>query len=120
MFHAKASKKKNLLHVRYSGRVGPEQTKGYSVDLPAALARLQAGFRLLVDMSTLEEMDLACLPHVKGMMDICNKHGVVLIVRVIPDPHKDIGMNILSPFHYRRSVRIITCETIREAMELLT
>lgn len=120
MFHAKASKAKNLLHVRYSGHVGPDDTKNYAVDLPPKLARLQSGFRLLTDLSSLEEMDLGCVPHIRAMMDLCNKKGVKLVVRVIPDPHKDIGMNILSPFHYRRSVRIITCETLAEAMEILS
>ena len=119
MFHARASKAKNLLHVRYSGHVGPEDTQNYAVDLPLKLAKLESGFRLLTDLSSLDEMDVACVPHVKGMMDLCNKKGVKLVVRVIPDPHKDIGMNILSPFHYRRSVRIVTCETIAEAMKLL-
>ena len=28
-------------------------------------------------------------------------------------------MNILSPFHYRRDVHIVTCETIEEALALL-
>ncbi len=119
MFHAKASKRKNLLHVRYSGRVSPKDTQNYAAELPAALDKLEAGFRLLTDMSALKEMDIACVPHIKAMMDLCNKKGVSLVVRVIPDPHKDIGMNILSPFHYRRNVRIVTCETIAEAMKVL-
>jgi hypothetical protein len=42
-----------------------------------------------------------------------------MVVRVIPDPHKDIGLNILSLFHYRRGVRIVTCETLEEAMRAL-
>jgi len=45
--------------------------------------------------------------------------GVELVVRVIPDPHKDIGFNILSLFHYRRRVRIVTCPTLEEAMKAL-
>ncbi len=120
MFHAKATKSKNLLHVRYSGKIGPADTQNYATSLSCALARLEAGFRLLTDMSALQEMDIACVPHIKAMMDLCNKKGVSLVVRVIPDPHKDVGMNILSPFHYRRSVRIVTCETIAEAMALLS
>lgn len=119
MFHAEATKTKNLLKIHYSGRVGPGEAQKCSHELPGLLAELEQGFRLLTDMSTLEEMDLACLPYVKAMMDLCNTKGVTLVVRVIPDPHKDIGMNILSPFHYRHDVRIVTCETLDEALQIL-
>jgi hypothetical protein len=119
MFHAKTSKARNLLHVRYSGQVCPADTQGYATDLPPLLSRLQPGFRMLTDLSGVEEIDLACVPHIKGMMDLCNKRGVEMIVRVIPDPTKDVGMNIMSLFHYRKRVRIVTCETLAEAMKLL-
>jgi predicted choloylglycine hydrolase len=64
-------------------------------------------------------MDLACVPHIKRMMDLCNKKGIEMVVRVIPDPHKDIGLNILSLFHYRRRVHIVTCKTLEEAVKVL-
>jgi hypothetical protein len=64
-------------------------------------------------------MDLTCVPYIKRMMDVCNKKGVELVVRVIPDPQKDIGLNILSLFHYRRRVRIVTCQTLAEAKKVL-
>jgi hypothetical protein len=41
------------------------------------------------------------------------------VVRVIPDPQKDIGMQIMSLFHYDRRVRIVTCESLAEAMKVL-
>ena len=119
MFQAHAIKSINLLHVRYGGHVGPAETETYAKELPPLLAELTPGFRLLTDMSALDEIDLECLPHIKAMMDLCNQRGVAMVVRVIPDPHKDIGMNILSPFHYRRDVHIVTCETIEEALALL-
>ena len=52
-------------------------------------------------------------------VDLCNKQGIEMVVRVIPDPQKDIGLNILSLFHYRRRVRIVTCATLEEAMKAL-
>jgi hypothetical protein len=57
--------------------------------------------------------------HVRRMMDMCNEKGVEMIVRVIPDPHKDIGFSILSLFHYHRQVRIVTCATLDEALKVL-
>jgi hypothetical protein len=119
MFQAEADKPKNLLRVTYAQRVGPEETKRATETVQLLLADLQSGFRLLTDMSGLEEMDVACAPHIRKMMDICNKKGVDVVVRVIPDPHKDIGFNILSLFHYRRRVRIVTCESLKEALKAL-
>jgi hypothetical protein len=34
-------------------------------------------------------------------MDLIDQHGVSFVVRVIPNPKQDIGMNILTLFHYR-------------------
>jgi hypothetical protein len=38
---------------------------------------------------------------------------------VIPDPTIDIGLQIMSLFHYGHDVRIITCATLEEAMRAL-
>ena len=37
--------------------------------------------------------------------------------RVMPDPHKDIGLNILSQFHYGTDVKIATFETLADARQ---
>jgi hypothetical protein len=52
-------------------------------------------------------------------MDLIDQRGVGLIVRVIPDPSKDIGLSILTIFHYPRQPRIITCNTLAEAIQQL-
>jgi hypothetical protein len=119
MIQAKADKAKNLLRVTYAGRVGPKETKRAVENLQQLLADLAPGFRLLTDLSGLDEMDPACEPDMKRMMDLCNKKGAEVVVRVIPDPQKDIGFNIMSLFHYRRGVRIITCKTLEEALRVL-
>jgi hypothetical protein len=119
MFQLGVDKSKNLLKITYAQHVGPGDTKRVEEELPPLLADVRPGFRLLTDMSGLESMDLACVPYIRRMMDLCNKKGVELVVRVIPDPQKDIGLNILSLFHYRRRVRIVTCPTLEEAMKAL-
>ena len=119
MFQVEADKAKNLLEISYSQHVGPEDTKRVEEKIPTLLAELRPGFRLLTDLSGLESMDLTCVPYIKRMMDLCNKQGVEMVVRVIPDPHKDIGLNILSLFHYRRRVRIVTSPTLEEALKVL-
>jgi len=119
MFQVDVDQAKNLLRIRYAQHVGPDDTKQIEAKAPVLLAGLRPGFRLLTDMSRLESMDLACVPYIKRMMDQCNKKGVELVVRVIPEPQKDIGLNILSLFHYRRRVRIVTVKTLAEAMGVL-
>ena len=37
--------------------------------------------------------------------------------RIMPDPHKDIGLNILSQFHYGPEVTITTFETLADAVQ---
>jgi hypothetical protein len=119
MFEIGVDKAKNLLKIKYALHAGPEDTKGVEEKLLPLLAELRPGFRLLTDMSSLESMDLACVPYIKRMMDQCNKKGVEMVVRIIPDPRKDIGLKIMSLFHYRRRVRIVTCATLEEAMKAL-
>ena len=119
MFKAEVNKAKNLLKISYAQHVGPEDTNRAEEKLPALLANLRPGFRLLTDLSALESMDLACVPNINHLMDLCNEKGVEMVVRVIPDPHKDIGLNIMSLFHYRRRVRLVTCETRGEALQIL-
>jgi anti-anti-sigma regulatory factor len=109
----------NLLVVRYSGSVGPDETERGVQEVPAALSRLQSGFRLLADLTDLQSMDVACAPHIEQVMDLCNEKGVSLVVRVIPDPARDIGLQIMSLFHYGGHVQIVTRETLREAQEIL-
>ena len=119
MFQAEIDKSANLFKISYAQHVGPEDTERVEKHAQMLLADLRPGFRLLTDMRGLESMDLACVPYIKRMMDLCNKRGIEMVVRVIPDPHKDIGLNILSLFHDRRGVRIVTCTTLEEAIKAL-
>ena len=119
MFQVEADKSSNLLKINFSGHVDPEQAARCVEKVQTSLADMTEGFRLLTDMTRLDAMDPGCTPHVRKTMDLCNKKGIALVVRVIPDPRKDIGFNILSIFHYRRGVRIVTAETLDEGLKAL-
>jgi len=119
MYSANWDEKTKLLHLTYSGPVDTRQTKACVAELEALLPKLTAGFRLLSDLTSLDAMDWDCVADVRRMMDLCNQKQVSLVVRVIPDPHKDIGLNILSLFHYDRKVRLVTCQTLDEALKVL-
>ena len=109
----------NLLVIRYSGSVAPAETERGLGEIQSGLPKLQSGFRLLADLTELKLMDVACAPYIEKAMDACNENGISTVVRVIPDPTRDIGMQIMSLFHYRGNVRILTCQNMDEARELL-
>ena len=119
MVYAAADKLSKVLRVDFCGIVTDAEAQKAIADFQQVLRELPRGFRLLTDFSGLEQMDAACAPAIKCVMDMCNDHGVELIVRVIPDPHKDIGFTIMSLFHYRHDLRIVTCDTTAEAEKLL-
>jgi anti-anti-sigma regulatory factor len=111
-----ANKRKQLLVIIFAGRVEVEQVVEQRQDVAALVAELEAGFRVLADLSSLESMSLDCAPEIAKTMELCAEKGVKLIVRVIPDPAKDIGFTILSRFHYRKSKpRMVVCQTMSEA-----
>ena len=110
---------KRLLAIRYRGVVRAEETEKGLEQIRDGLAKLQHGFRLLADLSELESMDVGCAPFIEKAMDLCNEKGASIVVRVIPDPHRDIGLQIMSIFHYRGDVKIITCETLAQAEQIL-
>jgi hypothetical protein len=119
MFLATSNKARRLLCMSYYQRVRVEELKRGREDVKALLADLPPGFRLLVDLSQLETMDTDCMKEIGRTMEWIDKGGVEMVVRVMPDPGKDIGFNILAIFHYPRHPRIVTCKTMTEAAGLL-
>ncbi|HTQ51946.1 MAG TPA: hypothetical protein VMJ12_14645 [Candidatus Acidoferrales bacterium] len=110
-----SNKIRQLLCVSYIGRVRPEEFPRNREDLTVQLEELSAGFRLLADFSQLESMGLDCEPELGRTMELIGKAGVELVVRVFPDPSKDIGMNILTVFHYPHRPRVVTCDNLVDA-----
>ena len=119
MIKFEVDQSQNLLVIRYSGHVGPDETEKGLDQVRSGLAQLKSGFRLLANLFELESMDVACAPFIEKAMDLCNEKGASLVVRVIPDPHRDIGLQIMSYFHYSGDVQIVTCQTLAEAQEIL-
>ena len=119
MFQIETDKSRNLLSFIFSGHVTPEETRRWREQLCKYAAGMQAGFTLLTDMSGLDLMDIDCAPDIEWSMEALDEAGIAKVVRIIPDPRKDIGLNIMSRFHYRPRVRIVTCETMEEALRAL-
>lgn len=119
MFQIETDKSKNLLSFVFSGHVTAEETRRWREQLCKVLTAMKPGFALLTDLSALDLMDLDCAPEIEWSMEALNQAGIARVVRIIPDPRKDIGMNIMSRFHYRPRVRIVTCDTMEEALQAL-
>ena len=120
VIHAEIDESKSLLLVVFAKHVGLEEARFYPEKIELLLTRLQPGFRLLADLSNLESMDFSCAPHIRRVMDLCNEKGVTMVVRIIPDPRRDIGLRVMSYFHYSHDVHIVTCENMEEANRVLT
>jgi hypothetical protein len=111
---------RNVFHMRFHGQV---TAPGLAAVVPVAeqqIAALPPGFSVLTDLSDLESMELECVPSLTKVMDQLRKSRPRLIVRIIPNPDKDIGFNLLSIIHYRGDVQILTCETRAEADRALS
>ena len=119
MFKIELDQPGNRLTIGYSGHVNPDETRRCAEEIRVAATNIEPGFRLLVDLTHLQAMDVSCAPHIRSMMDMCNRWGVAEVIRIIPDPKRDIGLQLMSYFHYGSDVRIVTCESLDEAMNLL-
>jgi hypothetical protein len=119
MLQANTDPSQHLLTFAFSGNITRGDTTRWKSELPAQLAGLKSGFKLLSDFSGVESIDVACAPDIEVVMDLLNRAGVEKVVRVIAHPRQDIGLSIMSLFHYRRCVSIITCQTMEEGLAAL-
>ena len=101
-------------------RVTAEQAKLVTKQVRDLLRDVAPGFRVLADFRWLESMDSAAAHHVAEIMDALAEKRVASVTRVMPDPHKDIGLNILSQFHYGPEIQLATFETLADAIQSLT
>ncbi len=127
MYAVELDRSKRLLVISASQRVTAEQAKLAAQrvrelldDVAPGFQLLQdvpPGFRVLADYRWLESMDSAAARHIAEIMDALAEKGVASVTRVMPDPHKDIGLNILSQFHYGPEIQIATFQTLADALQ---
>ena len=119
MFSIESSDAERLIKITWSGKVDSDEMRRCAEEVRVAATKLRPGFRLLADMTGLESMDPASAPYIGEVMDFCVMKQVEHVVRVIPDPRKDIGLNILSRFHYGSKIRVTICENLPDALRQL-
>lgn len=120
MLLATANKSKQLLYLQYIQHVTVEELKKCRQEIEELLLDLGGGFRVIADLAHLDTMEANCAGEIGKIMELCEHKGMEMVVRIIPDPAKDIGFNILSVFHYHRRHRTVTCENLLEAAEILS
>ena len=119
MFTVTIVQESNTLEIAYGGRVTSDETRACANEVRLALTILEPGFRLIADLTELQAMEMACSPVIAEIMEMCNASGVAEVVRIIPDPTRDIGLQIMSFFHYGPEIRILTCASAAEAADAL-
>ncbi len=119
MFSVETDKAKGLLVISVAGHVSEEEVKQAGKQVREALEDVAPGLRALTDFRWLESIRPSAAPHIAEIMDALAEKQVASVIRIIPDRGKDIGMNILSQFHYSRNLPITTVGTLVEALDSL-
>ena len=120
MYSVEIDRSKRLLVISALQQVTAEQARIDAKEVRELLRDVAPGFRVLADFRWLESMDSAAAPHVAEIMDTLTEKALASVRRVMPDPHKDIGLNILSQFHYGPEIQIATFESFADALQSLT
>jgi hypothetical protein len=119
MFKIETDRSKRLVVISVAGRVTADEAKETATRVRESLRDVAPGFVALTDFSWLELMEAEAAPGVAEIMDALAAKRVRTVVRVIPDPQKDIGLNILSQFHYGPEISTFTFETLADAIQSL-
>src|SRR5437867_10560043 len=117
MYAVELDQSKRLLVISAVQRVTAEQAKYAAQRVRELLQDVAPGFRVLADFRWLDSMDSAAAHHIAEIMDALAEKGVASVTRVIPDPHKDIGLNILSQFHHGPEIQIGTFQSLADALQ---
>jgi anti-anti-sigma regulatory factor len=117
MYAVELDQSKRLLVISATRGVTAEQVKAVAQRVRELLQDIAPGFSVLVDFRWLDLMESAAAPHLAEIMEILTEKGVASVARVMPDPHKDIGLNILSQFHYGPQIQIATFATLADAVQ---
>jgi len=120
MYAVEIDRSKRFVVISAVRQVTAEQAKLAAQHVRELLRNVAPGFRVLADFRSLESMDSGAAPYIAEIMDTLSQKRVASVTRVMPDPHKDIGLNILSQFHYGPEIQITTFETLADALQSLT
>src|SRR5207253_10749302 len=119
MYSVEADRLKRLLVISAAGEVTKKEVENAALQMREIMKEVTPGFRVLADFRWLDRMEPAATTPLAEIMDALAEKDVAVVVRVVPDPHKDIGLNILSQFHYGPQIKLATFESLAEALSAL-
>lgn len=119
MYSVEFDGSKRLLVISAAGQVTKKEVETVALRVREIMKEVTPGFRVLTDFRWLERMDPAAAVPLTEIMDALAAKDVAAVVRVVPDPRKDIGLNILSQFHYGPQIKLATFESLAEALSAL-
>ena len=120
MYLTEFDRSRRLVKISVAGDATAEEAKSGLERLRSLLKDVEPGFKLLADLSAVVSMPTSAAPYIGQVMESCADKGVALVVRLLPaDPRRDIGLAIISRFHYPSDIPIVTCATMEEAMRHL-
>lgn len=119
MYSVESDRSKRLLVISAAGEVTKKEVEAVALRVRQMMKEVTPGFRVLTDFRWLDRMEPAAATHIAEIMDALAEKDVAAVVRVVPDPHKDIGLNILSQFHYGPNIKLTTFESLAEALSAL-
>jgi len=108
-----------ILTIGYIDQVVPDQVELCRRTIRDEMQHLRPGFALLVDLTNLKSMDAECAESLGAMIELCSSREMAVAVWVVPDPSKDIGLNLIARFHCWQPVRTHTRSNLAEAMKCL-
>jgi hypothetical protein len=117
MYALELDRSKRLLVISAAQTVTAEEANLAAQRIREVLQDVAPRFHVLADFRWLESMDATAARYIAEIMDALAEKEVASVTRVMPDPHKDIGLNILSQFHYGPDVTITTFETLADAVQ---
>jgi len=120
MYTVEIDRTKRLLVISAAGDVTGDEVKAAAERVRDLLKDAEPGIRALTDLRWLNSMQPSAAAYIAEIMDALSKCHVTSVTRVVPDPRKDIGFNILSQFHYHPPIPIFTFETLADAVESLS
>ena len=119
MYSVESDRSKRLLVISAAGQVTKKEVETVALRVREIIKEVTPGFRVLTDFRWLERMDPAAAVPLAEIRDALAAKDVAAVVRVVPDPRKDIGLNILSQFHYGPQIKLATFESLAEALSAL-
>ncbi|HEX4141827.1 MAG TPA: hypothetical protein VHY09_15875 [Candidatus Methylacidiphilales bacterium] len=119
MVSCSADESGQFLTLSFCHRVTPDCVEGSRRTIRDQMKHLRPGFAMLCDLTNMEAMDADCAQTVGALIELCSSRELGVAVWVIPDPNKDIGMNLISRFHLWQPVRMHTRPNLAEALKCL-